>query len=134
MSTKKKGLPIGIQSFKRLIEENFIYIDKTQYIHELTSQGLYYFLSRPRRFGKTLLCTTLEQLFAGNKELFKSLAISATDYSWEKHPVIHISFATMAPKSAIVLRAALDKTLKNIAKHYGIEEDEDEQTLGMLLK
>lgn len=134
MSSPKKSLPIGVQSFKKLIEENFIYIDKTKYISDLTSTGLYYFLSRPRRFGKTLLCTTLEQLFKGNRKLFHSLAIDSTNYSWEEYPVISISFATMAPKSATVLSAAIEKTLRNIAKNYGVEIDKDEPTLGMKFK
>ena len=133
MSNQKKGLPIGIQSFKRLIEENFIYIDKTSYIRDLTSQGLYYFLSRPRRFGKTLLSTTLEQLFEGNKKLFKSLAIDSTDYAWDYYPVIYISFATMAPKSADILRQALDEELSDIAARYGVTL-EPAATLGRKLK
>lgn len=120
MLSKRKNLPIGIQSFKRIIEEDFVYIDKTKYIHELTKTGVYYFLARPRRFGKTLLCTTLEQLFQGNRDLFQNLAITATDYSWEKYPVIFISFATMAPKSADILRKVIEETIDNIAERSDI--------------
>ncbi len=134
MSTRNKRLPIGVQSFKRLIEEDFIYIDKTHHIYELCSQGLYYFLSRPRRFGKTLLCTTLEQLFLGNRKLFKSLAIDSLPYNWHEYPVMYISFATMAPKSAPVLRAALEKMLYHSAKSYEVEVDENEPTFGRRLK
>ncbi len=118
---KKKGLPIGIQSFKRIIEENYVYIDKTRAIHEITSGGLYYFLSRPQKFGKTLLLSTMAELFKGNRTLFKSLYIDSTDYSWEEYPVIRISFATMAPKSASELRKAIEKELSDIAQQYGVE-------------
>ncbi len=130
MSLKKK-LPIGLQSFDRLIEEDFMYIDKTRAIYELISTGLYFFLSRPRRFGKTLLVTTLAELFKGNRSLFDGLAISSTDYNWQEHPVVYISFATMAPKSSEILEAALDTRLKEIAASYEVSMDSAAPTLGM---
>ena len=119
MSTKK-DLPIGIQSFKKIITENYIYIDKTKDIYDLTRKGLYYFLSRPRRFGKTLLCTTLEALFKGNRELFKSLYIDSTDFAWKEHPVIFCSFATMAVNSAEALRKILNEELDAMAQKYKV--------------
>lgn len=129
----KRLLPIGQQSLPDMINGGFIYIDKTQHIYELVKAKGYYFLSRPRRFGKTLLVSTMEEIFQGNRELFKDLAIASMEYSWEKYPVIVISFATMAPRSATVLRQALDKTIEQIAERYGVEID-DEPTLGMKFK
>ena len=67
--------PIGIQSFEKLRKERFLYVDKTKYIYELVDQGVYYFLSRPRRFGKSLLISTIEAYFQGKKELFDGLAL-----------------------------------------------------------
>ncbi len=116
-----------------MIEGDFIYIDKTSYIYDLIKGKAYFLLSRPRRFGKTLLVSTMQEIFLGNRELFKGLKIDSTDYSWHTYPVVIISFATMAIKSADVLRQALDKTLKNIAKRYDVEI-EDEPTLGMRFK
>ena len=71
----KKLLPIEIQSFKRIRKGNYHYVDKTMFIHRLVSTGSYYFLSRPRRFGKSLLVSTMEEYFKGNKELFEGLSI-----------------------------------------------------------
>ena len=71
----KKLYPIGIQSFEKLRKENYLYIDKTSFVYELVKSGSYYFLSRPRRFGKSLLLSTFEAYFQGQKELFQGLAI-----------------------------------------------------------
>lgn len=117
---KKRPLPIGLQSFSTMIEDDFIYIDKTRYIYDLIAVKRYYFLSRPRRFGKTLLISTLQEIFLGNRHLFKSLAIDSMDYDWKKHPVITISFASMAPKSADLLEKAIEWTLNTIAQQYGV--------------
>ncbi len=133
MSKDKRLLPIGQQSLPDMIKGDFIYIDKTLYIHELVKVKGYFFLSRPRRFGKTLLVSTMEEILLGNRDLFKNLSIFTTDYSWDNYPVVVISFATMAPRSATVLRQALDKTIQHIATRYGIEID-DEPTLGMRFK
>ena len=121
MSGKLRDLPIGQQSLPDIINQDCIYVDKTAYIYDLIKGKKYFFLSRPRRFGKTLLISTLSHIFQGDRELFKSLAINSTNYSWETYPVIVISFATMAVKSADVLRSALDKTLQKIATRYKVE-------------
>ena len=90
---EKKSLPIGIQEFKDFKEFNYLYIDKTKYIHQIVTSGQYYFLSRPRRFGKSLLLSTMKELFKGSKELFEGLWI-ADNWDWTKtNPVLHISFA-----------------------------------------
>jgi hypothetical protein len=88
-----KKLPIGIQTFAKLIHNNCVYVDKTHLIYNLISQGSCYFFSRPRRFGKSLLVSTLDAIFSGKKELFKGLAIESLPYEWKEHPVISISFA-----------------------------------------
>ncbi len=79
-----KRLPIGIQTFRKLIDGNYLYVDKTKHIHSLIVQESVYFLSRPRRFGKSLLVSTLNEIFEGEKELFKGLWIYRADYAWEK--------------------------------------------------
>ncbi len=120
-----KKLSLGMQSFSRLIENNCIYVDKTEIIHTLIEAGSYYFLSRPRRFGKSLLITTLKELFSGNKKLFKSTYIASSDYEWSEHPIVYLDFSTLSLKSPEDLELDLLRSLKKIAKHYGVEVDED---------
>ena len=88
-----KKLPISIQTFEKLIEGNLIYVDKTDLIYNLVSQGAYYFLARPRRFGKSLLLSTLKSFFQGKKELFKGLYIYEKEKAWITYPVIHIDYS-----------------------------------------
>ncbi len=80
MSTLK--FPVGIETFSVVREEGFVYVDKTGFIHELISGGKYYFLSRPRRFGKSLFISTLQSFFEGRRDLFDDLAISSYPYDW----------------------------------------------------
>jgi len=89
---KLKKLPIGISTLKEILEENYLYVDKTDIAQELIENGKYYFLSRPRRFGKSLFLDTLRTIFDGDKEVFKGLSIYENGYKFEKHPVIRISF------------------------------------------
>ena len=84
--------PIGIQTFEKIRRENYIYVDKTEYIYNLVSQNAYYFLSRPRRFGKSMLLSTIEALFKGKRDLFKGLAIDSMKWAWEQHEVLHLDF------------------------------------------
>ncbi len=84
--------PIGIQSFDQIISEGYIYIDKTKLIYDLVQNGKIYFLSRPRRFGKSLLVSTLECYFQGRKDLFKGLAMEELEEDWKQYPVFHIDF------------------------------------------
>ena len=118
MTKKVKALPKGIQSFSTMIENNYIYIDKTKYMVHLIDEGRYYFLSRPRRFGKTLLVSTLDELFSGNRYLFKSLYIDSSDYEWKEHPVININFASLSAENPEALKKDLEYTLEVIAKKY----------------
>ena len=84
--------PIGIQSFDRIIEDGFVYLDKTALVYDLVHDGHIYFLSRPRRFGKSLLVSTLKCYFEGRKELFKGLAIDKLEKEWKQYPVFHLDF------------------------------------------
>ena len=81
--------PIGIQHFESLREDGFVYVDKTKIIHDIVSDGRYYFLSRPRRFGKSLLISTLKAYFEGRKDLFQGLAMEQLEQEWRVHPVLH---------------------------------------------
>ncbi|MCQ2235238.1 MAG: AAA family ATPase, partial [Paludibacteraceae bacterium] len=85
--------PIGIQTFEKIIEGGYVYVDKTDLVYKLVTTGEYYFLSRPRRFGKSLLTTTLEAYFLGKKELFRGLAMEKLEQDWVEYPVFHIDFS-----------------------------------------
>ena len=84
--------PIGIQRFDQIINDDYVYVDKTELIYRLVTEGKIYFLSRPRRFGKSLLVSTLKNYFSGKKDLFKGLAIEALEKDWLEYPVFHIDF------------------------------------------
>ncbi len=105
-------LPIGIQDFESLRIDGYEYIDKTEHIYRLVSEGRYYFLSRPRRFGKSLLLSTIKALFLGKRELFKGLAIDQKeDWDWAVHPVLHLDLNTNKYDKAEVLEQKLDASL-----------------------
>lgn len=111
--------PIGIQDFEEIIGGGYLYIDKTQIIHKLIDSGKYYFLSRPRRFGKSLMLSTISAIFSGKKELFEGLWIH-DQWNWEqKHPVIRISFSDIGI-STLGLAAAIYNTLSINASRLGI--------------
>ena len=112
-----KKLPLGIQEFSKLREENYIYVDKTQQIYNLL-QHQYYFLSRPRRFGKSLLLNTIKEIFLGNKELFEGLWIY-DKIDWEPHTVIKISFSNIEYKT-IGLSKAINIELDRIAAFHNV--------------
>ena len=84
--------PIGIQSFEQIVQDGYVYVDKTDLVYQLVTSGSIYFLSRPRRFGKSLLISTLENYFLGKKELFKGLKIDALEKDWKTYPVFHLDF------------------------------------------
>jgi Predicted AAA-ATPase/PD-(D/E)XK nuclease superfamily len=109
-----KILPLGLQSLSSIYEKNAIYVDKTEYVHQLVTTGTYYFLSRPRRFGKSLLVSTLSELFKANKILFEGLWIE-DKWDWsQSYPVIHISFASLTYEEDN-LAAAIEDELTDIA-------------------
>ena len=117
-------LPIGIQNFEKLRTEGFLYIDKTEKVWNLTQQGTYFFLSRPRRFGKSLLMSTIHAYFDGKKELFEGLAIADHETKWEKHPVLHLDLNTEDYKSPESLVDKINNFLCQQEKIYGREDSE----------
>lgn len=118
--------PIGIQYFPDIIEGGFVYVDKTMYIKQLLDGAGYYFLSRPRRFGKSLFISTLEAFFEARRDLFNGLAIDTPDTIWKKRPVINISLNAIDPHSDNALRKVLESTFRDYEKIYGIEDNDDE--------
>ena len=124
--------PVGIQTFSRLREEGYLYIDKTDLIWKMTKESPFVFLSRPRRFGKSLLTTTLDAYFKGQKELFEGLKIMDLETEWEKYPVIHIDVSWAKNKiTSAELQRALVMMLKPLAAEFG--RDEEEVTPGEIL-
>jgi hypothetical protein len=128
-------LPIGIQTFEEIIGKNCLYIDKTAAIHNLIVSGKYYFLSRPRRFGKSLTLSTLKAIFSGKRELFKGLWIE-NQRDWDNHhPVIHLSFSSIGYKT-LGLEMAISAELQTISNSLGImlEESSIERQFRELIK
>jgi len=113
-------LPVGIQDFADLITNGYVYVDKTEYLHKLITQGKPYFLSRPRRFGKSMTISTLEAIFKNKRELFKGLWIDQSDWEWQEYPVIRLDMSSINRNSAEVLRHALIERLKEIAQNYDL--------------
>ncbi|WP_303003355.1 ATP-binding protein [Bacteroides congonensis] len=114
--------PIGIQNFGELRNNNCVYVDKTGLIYRLTHTNKVYFLSRPRRFGKSLLVSTLEAYFLGKKELFKGLAMESLEKEWNTYPVLHVDFSGSKYNSVDNLKAAVNKQLLLWERVYGREE------------
>ena len=115
-----KKLPLGIQSIEKILANNdYVYVDKTGFIKQLIDAGSpHYFMSRPRRFGKSLFVSTLEEIFKGNKELFKGLEIYNSNYQWKPYPVLHFDFSLIANQSPEALRAGLHDVLDDISAQY----------------
>ena len=113
--------PIGIQSFDRIREEGFVYVDKTDLVYRLATEGHVYFLSRPRRFGKSLLVSTLKHYFLGHKELFQGLAIEQLEQDWLEYPVFHIDFNGTNFLEAGALKSKIEGYIFDWERQYGIE-------------
>ena len=120
--------PIGIQDFEKIINGGYVYVDKTALIHQLVSGGNIYFLSRPRRFGKSLLVSTLEAYFQGKKDLFKGLAIDGLETEWAEYPVFHLDFNGEDYTCIGSLEKKLEKFLSTCEAIFG--KSPDGQTLG----
>lgn len=118
--------PIGIQSFSNIRDGGFAYVDKTRLVYQLASTGKYYFLSRPRRFGKSLLVSTMEAYFSGQKELFKGLDIESLEKDWTAYPVLHLDFTGSGYTSTSDLDANLDHSLHKWEVRYGIDNESDD--------
>ena len=117
--------PIGIQDFESLRKEGYVYVDKTAFIYQIANSGRYYFLSRPRRFGKSLLVSTLEAYFTGKKELFEGLAIEKLEKEWTAYPVLHLDLNARNYETPDDLLKILNLTLNQWEKEYGSSPDED---------
>ncbi len=110
--------PVGEQSFENLRKEGFVYIDKTHLVHRLVSKGKYYFLSRPRRFGKSLLISTLDAYFSGRKDLFSGLAVEALERDWNKYPVLHFDLNAKKFDSPQDLQDLIGRQLERYESEY----------------
>ena len=116
--------PIGLQTFAKIRENNAIYIDKTDLIYKLAHEGSVYFLSRPRRFGKSLLIDTMSDYFSGRKELFEGLAISKLETEWKKHPVLKFDFSNIKFQKKGDLEQLLEILLREYENRFGITPPE----------
>ena len=118
-----KLYPIGMQTFSEIREEDFLYVDKTEYIYRMThTSGKYFFLSRPRRFGKSLLVSTMQSYFEGKKELFKGLAIEKLEKDWTEYPVLHFDMSGGKHMEPEQLELYLGYILEDQEKKWGINE------------
>lgn len=127
METTIRKYPVGIQTFDRVIREGYIYIDKTDLVWQLAHYATFIFMSRPRRFGKSLLTSTLESYFRGEKDLFSGLRIMEMETEWQQYPVIHLDLSIVKGKeSAEELQRAINLMLKRQEE----DEDPDEVTPG----
>ena len=127
----KRKYPVGVQSFEKIRKEGYLYVDKTALVYKLITEGCPYFLSRPRRFGKSLLISTLQAVFEGRRELFDAfttedgieqpqLYIAQTDWRWEKHPVLRFDFSMGDLKTIEQLDELINFTLSSYEKDYNI--------------
>ena len=115
--------PIGIQNFQSLREDGYAYVDKTGFVYELAQNGKYYFLSRPRRFGKSLLISTIEAYFQGKKELFKGLALEQLEKDWTVHPVLHLDLNTGKYTEPEALVSSIGWHFSLWEKEFGLAEN-----------
>jgi PAS domain-containing protein len=124
---KKRRLPLGVQTFSEIAEDGLVYVDKTERIYDLvTDSGKFVFLARPRRFGKSLLCSTLAAIFEGRRELFAGLAIDSSDWEWKKHPVIHIDLnPANYLNGAVELLSVIRRSLRKAARENGVQLTND---------
>ena len=117
--------PVGIQSFEKIRRDGYVYVDKTALIYQLVTQGSYYFLSRPRRFGKSLLISTLQAYFEGKRELFEGLAIADLEKEWTARPVLHLDMNTEKYADPESLNSILNRNLLRWEELYGTGPGED---------
>ena len=111
--------PIGIQSFEKIRREGYAYVDKTALMYKMVSEGSYYFLSRPRRFGKSLMVSTLEAFFSGKKELFEGLYAGSADWDWQEYPILHLDLNVKKYESKEDLDKVLNRHLEKWEQLYG---------------
>ncbi|MDE6379653.1 MAG: AAA family ATPase, partial [Muribaculaceae bacterium] len=119
--------PIGLQDFRTLREEGYVYIDKTRYIAALIrNKARYCFLARPRRFGKSLFLSTLQCFFEGRRELFTGLDIESLDWTWESYPVLRLDLNSHSYMEQGRLDSVLDNTFRNWERKYGVDVKDDD--------
>ena len=117
--------PIGIQTFDKIRQGGYLYIDKTKYIYEITHPGLYVFLSRPRRFGKSLLMSTFDSYFRGRKDLFKGLAIEKLEKDWTEYPVLHFDLSDIKKGTVEDFGENVNSSLASMEGEFGIAKTSD---------
>jgi hypothetical protein len=117
--------PIGIQTFAKIRQGGYLYVDKTKYIYEVTHPGQYVFLSRPRRFGKSLLTSTLEAYFSGRKDLFKGLAIEKLEKEWKQYPVLHFDLSDIKKGTVEDFEDSVNSSLASMEETYGVVKTAD---------
>ena len=117
-----RKLPIGIQNFEDLRRNGYLYVDKTELLYQVATGGKAYFLSRPRRFGKSLLMSTMEAYFLGKKELFTGLAMESLETEWKEYPVLHLDLNARNYDSKEALTAILNQHLEKWEIIYGDEK------------
>jgi len=117
--------PIGIQTFDKIREGGYLYVDKTKYIYEVTHPGQYVFLSRPRRFGKSLLTSTFDAYFSGRKDLFKGLAIEQLEKEWKQYPVLHFDLSDIKKGTIEDFEDSVNSSLASMEETYGVVKTAD---------
>ncbi len=117
--------PIGIQTFDKIREGGYLYVDKTKYIYEVTHPGQYVFLSRPRRFGKSLLTSTFDAYFSGRKDLFKGLAIEKLEKEWKQYPVLHFDLSDIKKGTVEDFEDSVNSSLASMEETYGVVKTAD---------
>ena len=122
MNSVLRKLPIGIQTFEDIRRDNYLYVDKTAFVWRIANTGKPYFLSRPRRFGKSLLLSTFEAYFKGKKELFEGLAIEQMEKEWRQFPVLHLDLNAKKYETPEDLNAMLNQHLEKWESQYGDEK------------
>lgn len=123
---RKIRYPIGIQTFSKIVLGDYLYVDKTELVYELTHRYDYVFLSRPRRFGKSLLMSTLEAYFKGEKELFENLAIEKLEKEWKSYPVFRFDLSPANFDNPSRLVAYIEACLRNIENEYSLNAEGDD--------
>ncbi|MBQ4406507.1 MAG: AAA family ATPase [Bacteroidales bacterium] len=123
METRK--YPVDTQTFSKIIEEGCVYIDKTDLVYKIANEYHYVFLSRPRRFGKSLLCSTLKEYFSGNKDLFKGLKIDGMEKEWEQYPIIHLDFSSCKTTDIKAIKKYLSVLLAKYEYQYSLISKKD---------
>ena len=116
-----KKLPVGIQSFREIVQGGYVYVDKTRYVYDLVNNAKYYFLSRPRRFGKSLFLDTIAEAFSSGRELFKGLWIYDSDYDFQTHPVLRLDMSGIANETPEVLKNSLASELRTRINAEGFD-------------